>query len=501
MRDFLRAMAESSARRAAATRAREPEEALRRRALAAPPAPALRLDPSGFDLIAEIKHRSPSAGRLAPAGAEDSLEARAAAYARGGAAAVSVLTEPEAFGGALEHLARAARGLAVPVLCKDFLVEPCQVLEARAAGAGGVLIVLRIVDDARAAELLDAAAAVGLFALLEAFDEEDLARAGALLAGRRGAPSGGRSPRLLLGINARDLHDLSSDPERRARLAGRIPTGPPRVAESGIAEPAAVRRAVREGYRLALVGEALMRASDPRAAVARLLAAGREEACAHRAVASPLGVKICGVTDAATLTAAAAAGADAIGFVFAPSPRRITPEAAARLAREAPPALERVGVFADDVPPSAAALLAAGVIHTVQADAAALARLDGAVPEERRLPVFHDGDGVETEIEPFLSRARPADRVLFEGRASGRGVAPDWDRAARLARRARLVLAGGLTPANVAAAVRRVRPAMVDVSSGVESAPGVKDERRIREFVAAARAAQESVDGNDEERG
>ncbi len=211
-------------------------------------------------------------------------------------------------------------------------------------------------------------------------------------------------------------------------------------------------------------------------------------------------VKICGITNEDDALLAVAMGADAVGFVFAPSPRQLTAVEAARLAREAPAGLERVGVFAGDVPPFAAALLEAGIIHTVQADAAALARLDGSVPEARRLPVFHDGEGVEREIELAGAHRTPRARVLFEGRASGRGVAPDWERAARLARRVRLVLAGGLTPANVAEAVRRVGPAMVDVSSGVESAPGRKDPGRIREFVEQARAAGPSPDGDDEER-
>jgi indole-3-glycerol phosphate synthase len=496
MRDFLRRMAESSAARAAAARAQEPEAALLRRALATPPAPALRLEE--FDLIAELKLRSPSAGRLAPADAEATLEARALAYAGGGAAALSVLTEPDAFDGALDHLARVARAVPVPVMRKDFLVEPYQVLEARAAGASGVLVVLRILDDARARELLDAARATGMFALLEAFDEEDAARAAALAGGRSDARAA-----LLVGLNTRDLDTLATDPARLAALADRLPRGLLRVAESGIATGDAVRRAVRDGYRLALVGEALMRAGDPGAAVAELVAAGRDEAAAldleepaRPTAAAParprLGVKICGVRDAGTLRAAAEAGADAVGFVFAPSPRQVGIEAAARLARQCPPQLERVGVFAAEVPAFALELVRCGVIHTVQADAAALERLGDDLPATRRLPVLHDGAGVGEEAEALLERAGGA-RLLFEGRASGSGLVPDWDRAARLARRARLVLAGGLSPANVAEAVRRVRPAMVDVSSGVESGPGVKDARRIHAFVEHARAAHAAL--------
>jgi indole-3-glycerol phosphate synthase len=268
MPDFLQAMAKSSAARVAEARSREPEAALWRRARAAAPAPPLRLHSAGFDLIAEIKHRSPSAGRLAPRSTPADITARAAAYARGGAAAVSVLTEPDVFDGALEHLEAATRDLPVPALRKDFLVDPYQVIEARAAGAGGVLLVLRILKNARVREMLEVASELGLFVLLEAFDEDDLHRAAALVP--VDAPG-----TILFGVNARNLADLTNDDTRHARLARAIPPGRPRVAESGIADAADVRRAVGDGYRLALVGGALMRAPDPAALVAELIAAGR----------------------------------------------------------------------------------------------------------------------------------------------------------------------------------------------------------------------------------
>jgi phosphoribosylanthranilate isomerase len=214
-----------------------------------------------------------------------------------------------------------------------------------------------------------------------------------------------------------------------------------------------------------------------------------------------IGVKICGVTTAAAIEAAARAGADAVGFVFAPSPRRLTPHEAARLARGVPPTMKRVAVFGAEVPPGVAELTKLLALDLVQADAGACDLLEGVVPADRRLPVFHDTPGAGPRLEEFLGRS-PGERplLLFEGSVSGRGVQADWGRAAGFARRARLVLAGGLTPANVGAAIRAVRPAMVDVSSGVESAPGVKDERRILAFVAAVREAEERLAEGEEER-
>jgi phosphoribosylanthranilate isomerase len=214
-----------------------------------------------------------------------------------------------------------------------------------------------------------------------------------------------------------------------------------------------------------------------------------------------IGVKICGVTSPGAIEAAARAGADAVGFVFAPSPRRLTPYEAAQLAREAPPPLLRVGVFGSAIPVEVRELAESLALDLVQADAEVCDRLGGLVPTTRRLPVFHDTPAAGPLLEEFLGRS-PGEKplVLFEGSVSGRGVLPDWDRAARVARRARLVLAGGLTPENVGAAILAVRPAMVDVSSGVESAPGVKDERRIRAFVMAVREAEEQLAESAKER-
>jgi indole-3-glycerol phosphate synthase len=261
MSGFLDEMARSSAERAARAARREPLGAIERRAREVPAGPALRLSPAGFDVIAELKLRSPAAGMLGDPG-QDSL-ARIGAYARGGAAAVSVLTEPSRFDGSLAHLEQAAsvlKPLGIPAMRKDFIVDPYQVLEARAAGAGGVLVILRMLPRARIAELLEVAARHGLFVLLEAFDAVDLDLAGELLDARR---SPGEI--LLIGVNCRDLQTLQVVPDRFAELAPRLPHGWPAVAESGVASGKDARRMRRLGYRLALIGTALMSREDPAA--------------------------------------------------------------------------------------------------------------------------------------------------------------------------------------------------------------------------------------------
>ena len=270
MSAFLEEMAAASRERVRAAASRRSLAGLESAARATPAPPPLRLDASGFDLIAELKLRSPAAGELRPK-AED-VAARVEAYARAGSAAVSVLTEPSRFDGSLAHLTTAAQVLAplgVPAMRKDFLVEPYQVFEARAAGAGGVLVILRMLprEDTRA--LIDCAGVLGLFVLLEAFDARDIALMHELVDAHRGA-----SP-LLAGVNCRDLATLEVVPARLLELAPLLPPAVPRVAESGVGTPQDARAVAAAGYSLALVGSALMRGNQPQRLAAALLEAGR----------------------------------------------------------------------------------------------------------------------------------------------------------------------------------------------------------------------------------
>jgi indole-3-glycerol phosphate synthase len=272
---FLDDMARSSASRAAQAMAREPFAALERRAKAAPPAARLSLSNQGFDVIAELKLNSPAAGRLG-APNEDWLK-RVTTYARGGAAAVSVLTEPSRFDGSLEHLQQASAALApfkVPAMRKDFLVDPYQVLEARAAGAGGVLLIVRMLSRAQLVQLLDVAAEHALFVLLEAFDTADLLIARELLAART-RQSAATGAEILVGINSRDLQTLEVVHERFEDLAPQLPRDWPAVAESGVATASDALRMMGLGFRLALIGTALMTSDDPGQLLREILAATR----------------------------------------------------------------------------------------------------------------------------------------------------------------------------------------------------------------------------------
>ncbi|MCL7976005.1 MAG: indole-3-glycerol phosphate synthase TrpC [marine benthic group bacterium] len=271
MPDFLTEMASKSRARALSARSGMPERELRARILDLPDPLPLQTGPEGFDLITEVKRRSPSIGPLDGAGVVE----RARAYTEAGAAAISVLTEPDAFGGSLEDLqaiSRAASKLpdAIPAMRKDFLTDPYQLLEARAAGAGGALLILRIVSDEELEQMLAVAGETGLFLLLEAFDADDIERAG--VAAARATSEGTDA---LVGVNCRNLETLQVEFDRLEQLSGHLPAGSRRVAESGLETAEDAARLAAGGYDLALVGTALMRLEDPRPAISRMLAAGR----------------------------------------------------------------------------------------------------------------------------------------------------------------------------------------------------------------------------------
>jgi indole-3-glycerol phosphate synthase len=265
---FLSTMAQASRERVRRARTLETEAALLARAHSMAPPPQLSL--GAFDVIAEVKLRSPAAGVLAQQRFD--IPAQVAAYAAAGAAAVSVLTEPLEFHGELAHLACAAALLApagIPAMRKDFLTEPYQVLEARAAGAGGVLVIVTMLDDNEVRALLECARECGLFVLLEAFDAQDLERVAVL-----GADADEID--VLVGVNCRDLRTLDVRFARFAELAPHLPSRWPVVAESGIATNADVQTVAALGYRLVLAGSALMQAPAPAALLSDWLRVGRD---------------------------------------------------------------------------------------------------------------------------------------------------------------------------------------------------------------------------------
>jgi indole-3-glycerol phosphate synthase/phosphoribosylanthranilate isomerase len=375
----------------------------------------------GLGAIAEVKRRSPSAGDLRP---DADAAALAKAFEESGAAAVSVLVD-ERFGGSFADLQGARAATAVPLLAKGFFRDQGDLLQCRIAGADAALLLLRDLNDEQARLMLEGGRTLGLDMLVEAHDAEELDRAVAL-----GAD--------VIGVNARDLGTFAIDRRAQLELVARAPHDRVVVAESAIGSRAQGAEAELAGADAILVGSALMRADDPAAKLAGLLA-------------RPL-VKVCGLTRPEDVDAAADAGADLAGFVLAESPRRAeTPLAV-------PDTMLSVAVFV-------------GEQHDAGTDLVQL------YPEESG----HRGrDGV-------LLRA--GERVATVVDLPWLGEDEDhWERAADV--EGRVVLAGGLGPDNVRRAVEAVRPWCVDASRSLEARPGVKDHGRVRAFVDAVRSLE-----------
>jgi indole-3-glycerol phosphate synthase / phosphoribosylanthranilate isomerase len=375
----------------------------------------------GLAAIAEIKRRSPSAGDLRP----DADPARIApAYAAGGAAAISVLVD-ERFAGSWADLRAARAATDAPLLAKGFFSTVEDLRTAKEAGADAVLLLLRDLDDAATRALVAEATALGLDSLVEAHDGDEVDRAVSL-----GVP--------VVGINARDLSSFEIDRKKQLELLTRIPHDRVVVAESGISSRAQGAAAELAGADAILVGSALMRATDPAVKLAELLS-------------RPL-VKVCGLTRAEDVDAAAEAGADLLGFVLAP---------------ESPRAAERVLPVPDDV---LSVAVWVGEARASEADLDQVHTVEEGKVRGREATLYRDGAPVARVVDLPWGEDDPG----------------HWERAA--AADGRVVLAGGLGPENVAAAIAAVRPWAVDASSSLETAPGVKDHARVRAYVEAARA-------------
>lgn len=375
----------------------------------------------GLAAIAEVKRRSPSAGDLRP---DADPAALAAQFASAGAVAISVLVD-DRFGGSLADLRAARAATTAPLLAKGFFRDEQQILELKHAGADAVLLILRDLDDPRAAALLAYARDRGLDALVEAHDAAELDRALAL-----GAD--------VIGINARDLATFEIDRKRQlelvAHMRGRDGVV---VAESGVWTRAQGAAAELAGADAILVGSALMRAQDPAAKLREI-------------VSRPL-VKVCGLTRQEDVDVAVEAGADLLGFILADASPRRAPKVL-----DVPEDRLSVAVFV-------------GEAQETRADLVQLYPREEGRVRGRDGELLRDGESVARVLDLPWEEDDPQ----------------HLPRAA--ATEGRVVLAGRLGPDNVRDAIRAVRPWAVDAASRLERAPGVKDHDKVRAFVEAAR--------------
>ena len=374
----------------------------------------------GLTAIAEVKRRSPSAGDLRP---DADPAALAAAFEQAGAAAVSILVD-ERFAGSVDDLRAARNAASLPLLAKGFFTNETELDELRAAGADAALLILRDLDDRRAAALMAHADTLGLDTLVEAHDVDELDRAASL----------GADP---IGINARDLASFAIDRSVQLGLVAQAPPDRVVIAESAVHSRAQAAEAELAGADAVLIGTALMRAHHPAARLREL-------------VSRPL-VKVCGLTREEDVAAAADAGADLCGFILVDaSPRRAA----------------RVLPVPDGVLP--VTVLVGGEAEG-ETDLVQVYPAEEGTVRGRDAVLLRLGDQVATVVDlPWQSQD---DTHLERARAT----------------QGRVVLAGGLGPENVREAVDAVRPWAVDASSSLEIEPGIKDHERVRAFVEAAR--------------
>lgn len=416
-------------------------------------AAALGRSHAGF--ILECKRASPSAGLLA--GSYDPARI-ATAYAPF-ADAVSVLTDGAFFRGAPEHLELVRDAVPLPVLCKDFVVDPYQVVEARAHGADAILLMLSVLDDAAWRDCVRTAQAAGIETLTEVHDEGELHRAIAL-----------EAP--IIGINNRDLRTMNVDLEVTARLAPLVPADRLLVGESGIRTHADARR-LGPLVDALLVGTSLMGAADLPGAVRRLV----------------FGItKVCGLTRTEDAREAWAAGATHGGLIFAEeSPRRVTEPAASAIRASAP--LAWVGVFVNAAPETVIRAaehlrLSAVQLHGEESPAQ-VQDLRARLPEACEI-------WKAVRVRDHIPRPADtgADRIVVDAwhpdQRGGTGLTVDWSLVASHPDRDRLILGGGLTSDNAAEA-DGLDVGGLDVNSGAESTPGIKAPELVRAFLKARR--------------
>jgi indole-3-glycerol phosphate synthase/phosphoribosylanthranilate isomerase/anthranilate synthase/indole-3-glycerol phosphate synthase/phosphoribosylanthranilate isomerase len=403
----------------------------------------------------------------------------ARAYEMSGAAAISVLTEEDYFGGSLDDLYKVKQSTSIPILRKDFIFDEYQVYESYVAGADALLLIAAALDDETLTKLLDIAEHyLWMDALVEVHNKGELERA--LRCGAN-----------IIGVNNRDLRAFEVSTTTSFELARLVPPELRLISESGLdAETVSELREV--GYDGFLVGESLMRSENPAKALHDLIVRASKPSARVQ-------TKVCGITSLEDAVAACDAGADMLGFNFYPqSPRFIEPDAVwdivfrkLKLRR----GVRMIGVFVNETLERIKQVADRSYLDGIQLHGDETAefcrQLKASMPHRFLIKAF----AANEKLDVAQLAEHPADAILLDASdrdlRGGTGKTADWSVAREaVAKLPRVFLAGGLSPDNVASAIAAVRPYAVDACSRLETTPGRKDQTRVREFVAAVRAVK-----------
>lgn len=418
-------------------------------------------------IIAEIKRTSPSKGVI-----KENVKPVAVArgYKRGGAVAISVLTEEDYFRGSLDDLRAVRNAVSLPILRKDFIIDEYQIYETAEAGADALLLIVAALDNEQLSRFRHITEEeLDMDALVEVHTVDEMRRAE-----RCGAT--------FIGVNNRDLRTFEVSLNVSTNLAREASADTLLVSESGLRSGDDLRRLQAVGYSGFLIGEALMRADDPAEVLRTLITEASGKDMVH--------VKVCGITNLKDALVCVRAGVDMLGFNFyRGSPRYIAPEEARRIIEQLPSEVKSVGVFVNEESPEKVASLAdvAGVT-AIQLHGEETPLYCGTLQERFVIKALRASEDFTPEqAGMYDTTAVLLDAFSCRGRG-GTGEQCDWSVAQQVGQFvSKLFLAGGLTPENVTEAIAVVRPYAVDVCSSLESAPGKKDEKRVREFIAAVK--------------
>ncbi len=408
----------------------------------------------GISIIGEIKRTSPSKGIIR----EDFQHTELAREYEGAVEAISVLTEEDHFKGSMKYLEDIAREVDTPLLCKDFIFTREQIYLARARGASSVLLIVRILNEDLLKELLMCARSLGMEPLVEAHTEEEVRKA--LNAGAR-----------IVGINNRDLSNFTVDIGRSIELSKGIPEDVVIVAESGIKSRSDVALLEEAGIDAILVGETLMRSTD-------MVGSARELRGENTKI------KICGIKNFQEAEILNRCKPHYTGLVFAPSKRQVDRETARRLREELHPSIKTVGVFVDEGYEEILNTARCCKLDVVQLHGREDTALCRRLKEAGEFRVWKALPGETISDYIIKNYSQVTDSLLFDSLTPGGGKTFDWERVKNV--HGDIILAGGLSPYNVGEAVRRVKPSIVDVSSGVEGRDG-KDYSKILRFIEEVR--------------